>query len=288
MTPGVHNITHSNYLADPCPSPSLSSGIAAILCTQSPRHAWQAHPRLNPQYREEEDSKFDRGTAAHEMLLGGENRIVIVEADDWRKQAAREVRDATRAAGKLPLLARHFEDVQKMVEVAKLAINECEDLDGYRFDAGKTEQTLIWQEDGLWFRARPDWMSHDRKLIMDYKSTGTSAEPNAWIRTMLGMTGEIQPAFYLWGNNQTGAPGGAQFVFLVQENEPPYACSFIGMPPAFIDLGNRKVAYAMSLWRQCLESGQWPGYPSRIAWAEPPIYAVAQWEEKELANDDQF
>jgi len=284
MTPGVHTITQAAYLADCCPVPSLSSGMAAILCTQSPRHAWYAHPRLNPQYVTEEDTKFDRGTAAHESLLGGENRIVTVEADDWRTKAAREQRDAIRAQGKLPLLARHSESVQKMVEIAKQAINSCEDLKGYGLDAGKAEQTLIWEGQGVWMRARPDWMANDRKLILDYKSTSGSAEPNAWVRTMLGMTGEIQPAFYLLGNGMTGGPEDARFVFLVQENEPPYACSFVGMPPAFLDLGARKVEHAVRLWKQCMTTGQWPAYQNRIAWAEPPEWATAQWEEREIRD----
>lgn len=281
MNPGVYDMPAAQYHADPCAVPSLSSSIAAILVTRSPRHAWQAHPRLNPQYVAEEDGKFDRGTAAHEMLLGGPNRIVTVEADDWRTKAAREQKIAIRAEGKLPLLARHFEDVQRMVEIAKFAINSCEDLEGYSLDSGKAEQTLVWQEDGLWFRSRLDWLSNDRRLILDYKSTAASAEPNSWVRTMLGMTGELQPAFYLRGNAATGGPEDARFVFVVQENEPPYAVSFVGMPPAFIDLGARKVEHAVDLWHQCMITGQWPAYPPRICWADPPAYAVVQWEEGE-------
>lgn len=282
MIPGVHTIPQAEYLADPCPAPSLSSGIAAILCTQSARHAWQAHPKLNPQYASEEDTKFDRGTAAHDLLLEGLNRIVIVEADDWRTKAAREQRDAIRAEGKLPLLARHFEAVEKMVEIAKQAINSCPDLEGYRLDNGRPEQTFIWQEDGIWCRGRPDWLSNDRRLILDYKSTAGSAEPDAWIKTLLGMTGELQPAFYLRGNAATGGREDARFVFLVQENEPPYACSFIGAAPSLIDLGDRKVAHAVSLWRQCISSGEWPAYGNRIAWVDAPVYAQAQWDEKEI------
>ena len=284
MTPGIHDMPHKDYLADPCAAPSLSSSIAAIIVSQSPQHAWFAHPRLNPQYEPKEAEKFDRGTAAHEMLLGGPNRIVTVEADDWRTKAAREQRDAIRAEGKLPLLARHFEGVQKMVEIAKVAINSCEDLQGYSLDAGKAEQTLIWQMDGIWCRSRLDWLSNDRKLILDYKSTSGSAEPNAWVKTLMGMEGDMQPAFYLYGNKATGGPEDARFVFVVQENEAPFAVSFVGMPPAFVELGFRKMAHAVSLWRGCITTGQWPAYPNRICWAEPPAWAVAQWEEREIRD----
>lgn len=280
MNQGVHDIPAEQYHADPCAVPSLSSSIASILVSQSPRHAWYAHPRLNPQYVAEEDGKFDRGTAAHELLLGGPNRIVTVEAEDWRTKAAREQKIAIRAEGKLPLLARHFEDVQKMVEVAKLAINGCPDLEGYGLDAGKCEQTLVWQQEGVWCRARLDWLSNDRRLILDYKTTSGSAEPNAWARTLLNMGGELQAPFYIMGNTRTGGSEDARFVFVVQENEPPYAVSFVGVPPAFLDLGTSKAMHAMKLWNQCMTTGQWPGYPSRICYVEPPAYAVAQWEER--------
>lgn len=284
MTPGIYDMPAERYHADPCDQPSLSSSIASILVSQSPLHAWQAHPRLNPDYQQEEDTKFDRGTAAHEYLLGGENRIVTVEADDWRTKAAREQRDTIRAEGNLPLLARHFESVQKMAEVAHQAIAECSDLSGMTLADGKAEQTLIWQGDGITCRARLDWLSNDRKLILDYKSTAASAEPNAWVRTLLGMHGDLQAPFYLRGNAATGGPEEARFVFLVQENEPPYACTFIGMPPAFIDLGARKVEHAIKLWRACITSSKWPGYGNLIYWAEPPAYAVTQWEEREISE----
>jgi hypothetical protein len=48
LTAGIHDTTAVDYHADPCPEPSLSAHIAALLCARSPRHAWAAHPKLNP------------------------------------------------------------------------------------------------------------------------------------------------------------------------------------------------------------------------------------------------
>src|SRR4029077_4574623 len=115
MEPGLQHLRSEAYQADPCPVASLSAGIVDLLIRESPLHAWHAHPKLNPDYQPQVDSRFDIGTAAHALLFEGMDNAVIVEADDWRTKAARETGDAIRAAGKLPLLARHHAAVEEMV-----------------------------------------------------------------------------------------------------------------------------------------------------------------------------
>lgn len=282
-TPGVHVVKELDYHADPCPDPSLSSSIAKVLVSRSPLHAWIAHPRLNPNFVPDEDSKFDRGTVAHAVLLEGKSRVHVIDADDWRTNKAKEARDSARAEGLVPLLAHQWEGVVEMVEAAKIAVAECTDLDGYGLAEGTAEQTLLWREGKTWCRARPDWLSRDRKLMLDYKTTAASAEPNDWIRTMLGCGYDIQAAHYLRGNRATGAAGDTKFVFLVQECEKPYACSFVGVSPALLQLGDAKVAEALEIWQRCLAKNEWPAYPKRICWAEPPAWAESKWEERSVA-----
>ena len=66
-------------------TPALSSTIAKILLTQSPYHAWCAHPALNPDYVEQQKDEFDYGKAAHALFLERrEDGLAVVEADDWR------------------------------------------------------------------------------------------------------------------------------------------------------------------------------------------------------------
>jgi exodeoxyribonuclease VIII len=102
---------------------------------------------------------------------------------------------------------------------------------------------------------------------------------------MLGMGGDMQAAHYLRGNHALGGPSDAKFVFLVQEIDPPYACSFIGMPPAFIELGNRKLDAAAELWRECLQTNDWPAYPDKICWPDVPSWAEWQMAETLEANE---
>jgi hypothetical protein len=278
--PGVYTMPAAEYHADPCPKASLSSSIARTMISRSALHAWSEHPRLNPEFQPKERKEFDLGSAAHALLLEGDDRMQVIVANDYRTKIAQEERDAARAAGKFPILQGQYASVHCMRAVALKAIAECPDLNGLTLADGAAEQTFVWQEGGVWCRARPDFMFKGRRLFLDYKTTNASAHPDAWVRTLAGMEGEVQPSFYRRGNAATGGPEDAKFIFLVQETQPPYACSLVGLPPAFVALGDEKVAEAIATWRTCMSSGQWPAYPSRVCWVDPPTYHVNRWMER--------
>lgn len=279
---GFHDMPDAQYHADPAPVASLSASIAKVLIGKSPLHAWYAHPKLNPNHEAEHSAAFDFGTAAHDALLLGMDRVHVIDAKDWRKADTQAERDGARAAGKIPILKDKYLSLSDMVTVATLAIKQCPDLSGMTLADGKAEQTLIWRHGETWCRQKMDWIANDRSLIIDYKTAGGSAEPTDWTRTNLVTNGnDLQGAFYRRGvAEETGKE--PAFVFLVQEVEPPYACSFIGLPPAFIALGEAKVADALALWAQCMKSGNWPAYSRRIVWPDPPAWAEARHIEKSL------
>lgn len=278
MTPGLLNLPAAAYHADPCPTPSLSSGIARRLINLSPLHAWHAHPKLNPAYAPENSTMMDAGSVAHEMLLGGESRIVVVQADDWRTKAAKEQRDDAWANGGIPVLAHKMDEIAAMVASARAYVAASE-IAGV-FDDGDAELSGVWQEGETWCRMRPDWLTKDRAVIIDYKTGAGSAEPFGWSAQMMRMGYEMQAAWYVRGLQAIEPAAHPDFIFLVQENEPPYACSLIAAAPAMMDLANRKIEFALTLWRDCLAKNKWDGYPSRVAWAEPPAWAIQSFEER--------
>src|SRR5262245_29477228 len=122
---GIHAISPAQYHADPCPAPSLSSSIAKMLCLESAAHAQYAHPRLNPAGAgDDADERFDIGTAAHALLLEGTTAIAVIDAKDYRTNAAKDARDAAYAAGLTPLLKARWTDVQAMVAAARAQRSE--------------------------------------------------------------------------------------------------------------------------------------------------------------------
>jgi len=279
--PGVYNISSEEYHADPCEVPSLSRSIMKDLIYRSAQHAWLHHPRLNPSIVPQENvEKFDIGQVAHALLLEGSDCAALIDGDDWRKKEAREARDKARQNGKIPLLLDQYERVIAMVQVAERAIFNCDELQiGSLKLQGDSEQSYIWCEEDTWLRVRPDWISHDRKLIIDYKTTAVSANPNDLARYIITMGYPLQAAFYSRG---VMAVEGTEpkFLFLVQETIEPYLYSFVGLSPELIEMGKQQVEYGIFLWRECMRLNQWPGYPNRVCYIDAPPWALVAWESR--------
>jgi hypothetical protein len=282
MTGIIDALPVDDYVKDPAPAPSLSASIAHVLLTQSARHAWLKHPRLNAAWKPDATDATDLGSIAHAVLLeGDESRVVVLpqEFTDFRKADARALRDQARAAGKLPILAERMDDVRHMVDVARAALADSE-LAGL-LDGAAIERTLIWQEEGVWCRSRPDVIDAGDVVLCDYKTTGRSAEPDGWARTaLLGHGYDLQAALMLRGANALGGPKERKAVFLVQETAPPYAVSLVGIDPQWVVFADARLNAALACWRACLEADRWPAYPSRICWASPPEWAVYRFGER--------
>ena len=279
--PGIYNISLEDYHDDPCIIPSLSRSTIKDLLSRSPGHAWFNHPRLNPNFKKDEgEKKFDIGQASHSLLLEGLDNAQAILADDWRTKAAKEARDKARSEGKIPLLFHQFEEVGKMVESANRQIKTCQELRIIDLQAdGDSESSYFWQEDETWLRVRPDWISKDHKLIIDYKTTGISVNPSELGRFIVNMGYDIQAALYSRGVKTIHGVE-PKFIFIFQETEEPYFCSFIGLPPEFMEMGKQKIEYGLFLWQECMERNEWPGYPDRICYPDVPAWALTAWESK--------
>lgn len=280
--PGAYKISMEEYRRGGlCPKPTLSRSIIKDLIFRTPAHAFWNSPELNPDYQPDEGAgKFDIGNASHSILLEGIDNVVAIEADDWRTKAAKEARDQVRADGKIPLLAYQYEKVKICVQRAEMQIYGCPELGikNLRQD-GDSELSLFWKEEDTWLRARPDWCSKDRKLIIDLKFTEQSANPADLARNILSVGADIQSAFYVRGAEAVFGVN-PHFVFIYVEIEKPYICSFVGLPPEWMDLGKNKVEFGLYAWRQCMATGFWPAYPNRVAYIDLPAWVVAAWESK--------
>lgn len=262
---------HADRVAD---GPTLSNSIAKILIASSPAHARAEHPRLNPQLERSEEKKFDLGTAAHALLLEGrDDAIAVIDAPDFRTDAAKAARAEAYLNGKTPLLAKHWNEVQAMVGAARAQL-QC--FTPVPFTDGKPEKTLVWDDNGALCRARIDWLRDDLTGISDYKTTGASAAPEAWGRTMFGFGGDMQAAFYCRGLRAlTGRQ--PNFEFIVQELAAPYALTNFRLSPDALAIADAKVEYAIHTWRRCIETGVWPAYPEEVCYLQAPPWAEMQW-----------
>jgi len=283
-------MNRAEYHADPCETPSLNATTAKVLITQAPIHAWLQHPKLNPNYVRDDDTKFDIGTAAHHLLLEGGAKLVVIDAPDYRAKGAKAEREAILAADNVPIIKRDHTLVVSMVSEALAALNACPDLDGYTRDLsdGDAEHTMLWAEDGVHLRGRLDWLAHDKKCVIDYKTTSTSAQPAKWFKSALEHGADLQAAFYLrLVDRHYPDVTGTKYIWMVQETEQPYCVSFIGASNTILQLGEWKVNKAIDLWKQNLAkygTGRWPGYDPRVQYAEAPAWSLSEMAADEAIN----
>lgn len=269
--PGIRDISEDEYLADPVPGGSLSASGAKALLECPARYRYQREHPVRKQV-------FDFGSAAHKLALGAGPEITIVDYDDWRTKAAKEEREAARAAGTIPVLKAEYVQLAAMADALLAHPLARAALDPGR--GGKPEQSLFMQDEasGVWLRARLDWMpdphSAMRPVIFDYKTT-RSANPDSFAKSMYDYGYHVQAAFYADLYCQlTGVD--APFLFIAQEKEPPYLVTVCQPDADAMRAGRDKVRQAIEIYRDCTEAGIWPGYTDEIATISLPPWARAR------------
>lgn len=286
--PGIYEFSAPAYHADPCPSPSLSNSIVQVLLAQSPRHAWWAHPRLNPHYDgASSNRRLDLGSVAHELLLGKGRGIQVIDAPDFRTKAAQTARDIARAGGKLPVLVGDHERALKMVEIARGSIAKCPDVGRVFFSANaRMENVAVWREGDCWARAMFDCT--DIGTVLDYK-TVTNASPDYVSRHLYQMGYHIQRAWYLRGLDaiDKGGCGRRRFIFMFQEIDEPHAVTFAEVDGAGATMGDRSCDQAVRLWQECTRQNKWPSYDPLIHRAELPAWMESSILAREIEQDEQ-
>lgn len=298
MTPGIYaGLPMREYLS----LDALSSTPVHTLIDECPRAGW-FKSRLNPDRIREEAEAMDIGTVAHSLLLedNAESCVVIEPADypsktgsipkGWTNDAIRGARDQARATGKQPILAADFADIEAMVMAARqfiecLAHTEPAIWRAFQPTGGQSEVTMVWDELGQLCKLRTDRSATDWSLVIDYKTSGMSVEPDHWGRSSLpGINGyAFGAAWYRRGIKKLTGVDPA-YRFLCQETAPPYLCSLVGLNPAWLAYGAAQVHAGLVLWKQCVRTGQWDGYPNKTCYPDVPPWLLAQWEERQVLN----
>ncbi|MTH33034.1 hypothetical protein GL279_00280 [Paracoccus limosus] len=281
---GVHaNISEEAYHADLiCERPSLSSGVGRLLLDRSPRHAWHASPRLNPDFQPVERKTFDIGRAAHRCVLGKGGDYVAYPEELLAKNgaastdAAREWAQEMRARGMTPLKAAEVDAVHDMAAevMGRLAFMDM------AFPPARSELTVVAEIDGVMCRARIDHAPEDPRLPLWDLKTAVDASPQAVQRAIMAYGLDFQASHYVetW-KAATGED--RKFNFLFVEKEAPHECCIVQLGGDSMVMGRKRTARAREMWRHCLTTGLWPGYPAEIVQMDLPEFYQARWLERE-------
>jgi PDDEXK-like uncharacterized protein DUF3799 len=258
--PGIYDgMPAEVYHADPVPEGSLSSSGAKRLLPPS-------CPALFRYADKPATRRMEHGTAAHTVVLGAGAGLHRIEADDWRKNATKAEAEAARGEGLTPVLAAAHDRILAMA--AALRRHRAASL-LFAPGSGLAEQSAFWHDTEytvgggpLWRRCRYDWLPHGAGgviLVPDYK-TSERADPDFTARQIATMGYYQQGAWYRDGVAALRPGFEVRFVLVVQETSPPYLVGCYNLHPRSLALGAAKNRRAMEIWRDCTESGVWPGY----------------------------
>ncbi|MDQ0758760.1 PD-(D/E)XK nuclease-like domain-containing protein [Streptomyces canus] len=268
VEPGLYDIDAELYHSDPIPGGSLSSTGARKLVKDCPAKFkyWSEHPQ--PPKKE-----FDLGTAAHTLVLGNGPELVVVDSEKWTTNAVKAEVAAIRAEGKTPLKPSELEQVKAMVAALR-ADDEAAAL--LEPGSGVAEQSAFWEDNGIWRRARFDWLRHDGQLV-DYKTT-KSANPTDLPKVIHDWGYHQQQEYYLDAGIALDVIDPEKpFLFVLQEKEPPYLVVVTTCDPMAREIGRHLNTVALNAYAICRENDEWPGYlPS-------PMTALPSWVERQYA-----
>jgi hypothetical protein len=251
--------------------PELSSTQARQLLESPARYKYALTARR------ESSATFDLGSAVHARVLGVGWGIEELEFDSFRSKAAQEARDAAREAGLIPMLSKDLEQVHAMTE-ATLAHPTARVL----FEEASGREVSVFSEvDGVPVRCRFDALGDPRdggRIAVDLKTT-LDASPGGFTRSVASYGYDVQAAHY---EDTLEADGEERprMVFICVEKAAPHLVAVHRLSALWEQMGAVKAQESRRLYRECTESGVWPGYPEEVHTLEPPAWSVVEHEEK--------
>jgi hypothetical protein len=253
--PGVYDMPENVYHADPVPGGSLSaSGAKKLLACPARFDYDRRHPPAPT-------SSMELGTAVHKLVLGRGAEIVVINAENWRKKADQDKAKEARAAGKVPLLTAERERAQAIAD----AVFD-HPVAGSLFMGGQPERSLFWRDEefGIWRRARLDWLpgvSPGRMIIPDLKTCKSGGASKAEItKAIVNYRYDMQAATYTDAVTALGLDDDPAFLFVFVETEPPHLVNIADLDDEDMYIGRELMRRACERYRDCLETGVWPGY----------------------------
>lgn len=292
MRPGIYpGLSMDQYLA----ASAVSASLLLTLLERCPYAAWH-DSWMNPKPPAAKSTdEQDVGTLAHALLLEGTTAGMVQvfkpeeypnekgggHASGWTNKAIKAARDAAIAEGRIPVLVESMDRIEGMNTAARAYIESLRTTEpavwaAFQEAGGQSELTLVWDEDEVRCRARPDRIALDHHVIVDYKTTKRSAEPGGWGRTqMSGMGYYISASLYRRGVRALCGVT-PDYLWLVQEQDPPYLCSLVGMSSMTCEIGEARIATALRAWAECMRTGKWLAYPNRAAYPELPAWEIVK------------
>jgi hypothetical protein len=241
------------------------------LLAQSPEHYKYA-------VREETPAML-KGTATHCAVFEPERfekEYIVAPKVDRRTKAGKETWAELEESGKIVLSAEDYADIVGMAASVRRR-----SISGELVAGGIAEQSVYWEYTAVIVedinftftcKARPDYIKplSGGYVVVDLKTTQDARD---FERRAYSYGYHIQAAHYLHGLNNTEYGAARGFLFVAVEKTPPYGVKVYEASQDFLCRGNDEIFKLYSLYAQCHEYNNWPGYEETIQPLNLPRWA---------------
>lgn len=259
MNEYIDGMPASDYHAHP----AVGSTTVKMLATMPPA---LVRYRLN---HPEHKTAYDIGTAAHSLILEGDDAgVSVIDAPDKRGKRWSEHAEEVRAIGHIPLLRKEMLAVEAMRDAVMTHPVARDLLTGHT-----AERSCFAEIDGVPVKARPDALKGS--TVVDLKTT--SADLGSIERTVASFGYHIQQAHYTDVIEACGQPVD-DFVFIFVSTTAPHLVRVVRLEECAVDLGREQARHALAVWKHCTATGTWPGYTG-IDTLDLPAWVYAEQED---------
>lgn len=262
----------------------LSQSTAQTLLKRTAKHAWQEH-WLGGAIKGDPSAAMIRGQVVEAFLFGkGLDRLQVLDFKDYKKDAAKEAKEAALAAGKTPVLIEDYNYYKASAEISRKQLAKR----GINFDGVsiETQVKIEWVDPatGCPCKAKLDGLvvGENGFVIYELKST-SDANPGLRERNVSDQGQDLQAATYFEAVEQKypHLAGRGKFFWLFCEPDPPNEILVARPSGQTIEFGGAKWNKAKAIWADCLKTGVFPGYTEEVLEFRPMA-----WEQQEAFENE--
>lgn len=260
MTPEIHSLSFDQYLA----ADGVSSSMLRIISDRSPLHlkCWLEGEKPEPTPAQ----RF--GTLVHRCIFEPDtvNGAFHVRPAglNFTTKDGKSWRDAHQDK---PILS---EDESAQILAMVASVHHHPTAKHLLKNAQFERSIFVEDSHGTLRKFRPDVWPDGGNVLPDLK-TCESAHPDKFTKSLFDYGYWRQGAYYLDGAKLAGQEFTA-FAFIAVEKSPPYAVAVYQLDPQAVDIGRMFYQRDLAVYRQCLETGKWPGYELGA-----PIISLPEW-----------
>lgn len=277
--PGFYRMPLEQHHNQPCDGVSVTSGVLRTMELHGPSKVWATHV-LNPDRYEAKSTKALRlGSAMAAFIEGGLDELhrmfQVLPEDAPRRptpqqlQAIKEGRGSATANRSVAFWREIDSDPRDVINeadltmIAEMGLALSRDPGAAAVLGGEPEITMATFDERtqLWFLARPDNVHADGNLS-DYKKVSTQGRPfrhyivdrrteDHGYDMQMAFAAEVFEALTGIWSDQCG--------LVFQEDTPPYDVILSPIPEEDLRIGQFLNRQAAIRFRECLDSGKWPG-----------------------------